>query len=67
MDPNVSTWGWVTVTAAGSTISVRRDGEDEPLTVEPILLVPRADLVVGDRCWCQFYQRRIILLGKARG
>lgn len=62
-----SRWGWVTVEEAGANIRVRPDGQDDVLDVEPILLVPRDDLMVGDRAWCQFYQRRIFLLGKAWG
>lgn len=59
-------FGWATVLTV-TPLTVRRDGESQPLGVAPDALVNKANLVVGQRVWCQFYQRRVLIIGAAGG
>lgn len=59
-------FGWATVETT-NPLAVRRDGETEPLGVEPDALIAKGMLEVDNRVWCQFHQRRVIILGKAHG
>lgn len=61
-----SEFSWATVYSA-SPVTVRRDGETEPIGVTPQSVVPLAMLSVGDRVWCQFVKRRMLILGRAGG
>lgn len=61
-----SQFAWATVYSA-SPLTIRRDGETEPVGVTPQSVVPLAMLSVGDRVWCQFVSRRALILGRAGG
>lgn len=61
-----SEFAWATVYSA-NPVTVRRDGETEPIGVTPQTVVPLAMLSVKDRVWCQFVNRRALILGKANG
>jgi hypothetical protein len=62
----VSDFGWATVHTV-NPLTVRRDGETEPLGVEPDALVDKAALQRDSRVWCQFHQRRVLILGVSGG
>lgn len=57
---------WATVESV-SPVTVRRDGETEPMGVSPSALVDPAAVKVGDRVWCQLQHRRALLIGIAGG
>lgn len=61
-----SEFAWATV-YSDNPVTVRRDGETEPIGVTPQTVVPLAMLSVKDRVWCQFVNRRALILGKANG
>lgn len=61
-----SDFAWATVYSE-NPVTVRRDGETEPIGVTPQTVVPLAMLSVKDRVWCQFVNRRALILGKANG
>lgn len=61
-----SEFAWATVYSS-NPVTVRRDGETEPIGVTPQTVVPLAMLSVKDRVWCQFVNRRALILGKAGG
>lgn len=61
-----SEFAWATV-YSDNPITVRRDGETEPIGVTPGMIIPPSLLKTGNRVWCQFVNRRAIILGKAKG
>ena len=61
-----SEFAWATV-YSDSPVTVRRDGETEPIGVTPQTLIPMSLLNTGDRVWCQFVNRRALILGKSKG
>lgn len=61
-----SEFAWATVYSE-NPVTVRRDGETEPIGVTPQTVVPLTMLSVKDRVWCQFVNRRALILGKANG
>lgn len=63
---SASEFAWATV-YSDNPVTVRRDGETEPIGVTPQTVVPLAMLAVKDRVWCQFVNRRALILGKANG
>lgn len=62
--PELDQYLWATVTAT-SPLTIRLDGETEPLEAAPDSLLKR--VTVGQRVWCQFHGRRIVILGAAGG
>ena len=61
-----SDFAWATV-YSDNPITVRRDGETEPIGVTPGMIIPPSLLKTGNRVWCQFVNRRAIILGKSKG
>lgn len=61
-----SQFSWATV-YTDNPITVRKDGETEPIAVTPDAIVPLPLLKEGNRVWCQFVNRRAIILGRATG
>lgn len=61
-----SDFAWATV-YSDNPVTVRRDGETEPIGVTPGMIIPPSLLKTGNRVWCQFVNRRAIILGKAKG
>lgn len=61
-----SEFAWATVYSE-NPLTVRRDGETEPIGITPQAIVPLSLLKTGNRVWCQFVNRRAIILGRATG
>lgn len=51
---------WATVTSI-SPLRIRFDGEDSPLSLEPITLA--GNLEVDDRVWCQMHAGQVFIMG----
>lgn len=60
----MSDFGWATVNTT-NPLTVRKDGETEPIGVEPDSLINKATLDPGNRVWYQSHNRRVIILGVA--
>ena len=61
-----SEFAWATV-HTDNPLTVRRDGETEPIGVTPQTLIPTSLLSTGNRVWCQFVDRRALILGRSKG
>lgn len=57
---------WATVESV-SPVTVRRDGETEPMGVSPSALVDPMTLQEGNRVWCQLQHRRALIVGVSGG
>lgn len=58
-------FSWVMVQAV-SPLRVRRPGEDAPVDVTPMSLVPATDLVVGKKALVLWLGTTVVVLGVAR-
>lgn len=59
--PVDSRFGWATVTGV-APLRVRKDGETDPLPMTPDVIGP-VGVAVGTRVWCQYFGRRVLVLG----
>jgi hypothetical protein len=59
-----STFRWATITD-DSPLTIRLDGDSNPLPLVPDTLVNPTTLVVSDRVWVHLFGRRVIVIGKA--
>jgi hypothetical protein len=58
------TYRWATVTDT-APLTIRLDGDQDPLPVTPDTLVDPTTLKAGRRVWVQFFGRRLIVVGAA--
>lgn len=59
-----SNFRWATI-ATVLPLTIRLDGDSEPMAGTPDTLEDLGNLKPGDRVWCQLYNRRVVVLGRS--